>query len=195
LIKEFCRDSIVSTAQNFLDQRGGGMKGGMDDAPVRAVYGWAGVSRWVFLVTVVLVSAILVPMLGGLAFTRDSWLSGALILAALGGWLLLAVLMLWRLALTVKVAGKGLRWSAPLRRGSVPIAEVRAVRPVPVLALGGVHAVRFDGGRTLWVLVSKGFSELLDDLREEAGAVDVRLSAAVGRIDRMPGRNQYRRIG
>ena len=166
----------------------------MQSEEVRAVYGWMAVSRWVFLVTVIVVSAILVPMLGGLAFSRDSWLSGALILAVLAGWLLLGVAMLWRLALTVKLAGPGLRWWTPLRRGTVPIAEMRAVRPVPVLALGGVHAVRFDGGVELWVLVSKGFSELLGDLREEAGEVDVRLSVAVGRVDRMPGRNQYRRV-
>ncbi len=166
----------------------------MGDEAVRVVYGWAAPSRWLFLVVVIAVSAVLVPMLGGLAITRDSWVSAALVLAPLAGWLVLAVLMLWRLALTVKLAGPGLRWATPLRRGSVPIAGVRAVRPVPVLALGGIHAVRFDGRPALWVLVSKGFAELLDDLRAEAGEVDVRLSVAVGRIDRMPGRNQYRRV-
>ncbi len=161
---------------------------------VRAVYGWAAVSRWLFLVTLIAVSAVLVPMLGGLAFTTDGWVIAVLVVALVAGWLLLAVLMLWRLALTVKLAGAELRWWTPLRRGSAPIAGVRAVRPVPVLALGGIHAMAFEGGAALWVLVSKGFAELLDDLREEAGAVDVRLSRAVGRIDRMPGRNQYRRV-
>jgi hypothetical protein len=40
-------------------------------------------------------------------------------------------------------------------------------------------------------LVAKGFADLLADLPPD---VDVRLSAAVGRLDRMPGRSQYRRV-
>jgi hypothetical protein len=159
-----------------------------------AVYGWRPAARRALLGAAVLASAVIVPMLVALAIGRDSVLSAAVILLVVAAWLVLLGLIAWRLALTLEVTADALRWRGCLRGGTVPTGSVRAVRPVPVLAAGGVHALVVDGGAGPWVLVSKGFTELMEDLRRDGHPIEVRLSAAVGRADRMPGRNQYRRL-
>jgi hypothetical protein len=152
---------------------------------VRAVYGWRTAGRWVFVVVVLAVTAVVVPMLVGLALAVSAPVA-VLVLAIVAGWVTLIGLLLWRLALTLEVTATELRWRAAFRRGAIPLTDLARVGPVPVLSVGGVHAIN-----TVWVMVSNGFAELVDDLRETAPALRVRLSIAVRR---MPGRNQYRRL-
>jgi hypothetical protein len=159
-----------------------------------AVYGWRPMSRRALLVALVLATAVIVPMLVGLAVGLDGPLAAVAMLLVPAAWLLIVGLTVWRLALTIEVGPEALTWRGCLRRGTLPIASVVAVRPVPILAAGGVHVLVTVGAPGPWMLVSKGFTDLVDDLRRDGHDLDVRLSAAVGRADRMPGRNQYRRL-
>jgi hypothetical protein len=161
---------------------------------VIAVYGWRAGARRALLAAAILATAVIVPMMIGLALGLDSLLSAVAILLVLAAWLLIVSLAVWRVALTVELHADTLAWRGCLRGGTLPTASVLAVRPVLILAAGGVHAVIVEGAPPLWVLVAKGFADLVDDLRSDGHEIDVRLSAAVGRADRMPGRNQYRRL-
>jgi len=152
---------------------------------VRAVYGWRTAGRWLFVVVMLAVTAVVVPMLVGLAVTVSAP-AAVLLFAVVAGWLTLIGLLVWRLALTLEVTATELRWRTAVRRGAIPLVELARVGPVPVLSIGGVHHIN-----TVWVMVSNGFTELVDDLRDTAPAMRVRLSVAVRR---MPGRNQYRRL-
>jgi hypothetical protein len=165
----------------------------MADDTVRAVYGWRTTSRWLFLALVVVVSVSVVPLLFAVAVSGASPVA-AVVLVLLGlGWLVLVGLSLWRLAQTIELTASQLRWRTPVRRGALALSDIRAIRPVPVMAVGGVHAIETLDGTAVWMLVSRGFTEFVDDVRQSAGAVEVRLSRAVGRVDRLPGRSQYRR--
>jgi hypothetical protein len=161
---------------------------------VRAVYGWRRASRWAFLVLVVAVSVSAVPMLVAAAVTVVSPPTAVVMVLLAAGWLVFAVLTVWRLAQTLELTDTELRWRTPVRRGAIELATVRGIRPVPVLGLGGVHAIETADGTAVWMLVSRGFDDLVRDVTPTSGALDVRLSKAVGRVDRLPGRNQYRRL-
>lgn len=159
---------------------------------VRAVYGWRLFSRWLLLISVVLVTLVAVPMLFAMAVTVQSW-PVRLLTGIIGGlWLVGGVLVLRRLMLTVEVAPPMLRWRGPLRRGELDMGEVRVIRPVRTLALAGVHAMELADGTTLWILVSRGFEQLVEDVRAESPQVDVRFGWATRNPGRIPGRNQYR---
>jgi hypothetical protein len=164
----------------------------MTDDAVLAVYGWRAGSRWLFLAVAIAVTVSLVPMLLAAAVTASPLAAVVLVLLA-AGWLAFAALMLWRVGLTLELTATDLRWRTPVRRGSVALTAIRAIRPVPVMALGGVHAIETADGGSVWMLVSRGFADLVEDVAQGGRAVEVRLSKAVGRVDRLPGRNQYRR--
>jgi hypothetical protein len=158
---------------------------------VRAVYGWRTWSRWVLLVGMALITFVAVPMLVGMAATVEvTWVRVVMpIVAAI--WLATAVVMAWRLALTISITPTELRWRGLVRTGVLPIAQITAVRPVPVVEVAGIHALLADGHAPVWVLVSRGFPDFVDDLAVGAdGPIDVRLSWAVR--SPMPGRNLYR---
>jgi hypothetical protein len=161
----------------------------VDDDRVRAVYGWRAASRWAFLLTIVVVTVLVVPMLLAVAFTNPSWAWRIILLLACAGWLAWAPAAAWRTAFTLELTDERLRWRGALRRGEIPLADIRAVRPVRVLEAAGWHAIVADGHPPLWILVSRGFDRLAEDLR-----ADVQLSWATKRPDRIPGRSQYRRI-
>jgi hypothetical protein len=157
---------------------------------VRAVYGWRAGSRWVFLAVVVAATSIAVPLLFSPVVT-EPFSPGVVLWAALAiGWMAIVALVLWRVALTVELTGTALRFRTALSRGAIALSDVRTIRPVPVLAVVGVHAIV---DTPMWMLVSRGFTDLIRDIEELRGSVDVRLSMAIGNADRMPGRNQYRR--
>jgi hypothetical protein len=158
---------------------------------VKAVYGWRAWSRWALLVGMVLVTCVAVPMLVGMAVTVEvTWVRVVMPLVALL-WLVTALIVVWRLALTIEITRTELRWRGLIRRGVLPIAPITAVRPVPLIEAAGIHALYAEGHMPVWVLVSRGFSDLADDLTVGAdGPVDVRLSWAVR--SPMPGRNLYR---
>jgi hypothetical protein len=106
-------------------------------------------------------------------------------------WLATALVLIWRLALTIDITPTELRWRGLIRRGVLPIAPITAVRPVPLIEVAGVHALHAEGHAPIWVLVSRGFPDFVDDLTVGAdGPIDVRLSWAVR--SPMPGRNLYR---
>jgi hypothetical protein len=161
---------------------------------VMSVYGWRAGARWALLVAIVVATLIIVPMLVGLAVSLDTVVAGLVILAALAAWVTIVGVATWRLALTLEVGHDVMRWCGAVRQGTVQLNEVQRIAPVRILSLGGVHSVLLADGRAVWVLVAKGFDELVEDLREDGRQIEVRLSAAVGSAARMPGRNQYRRI-
>lgn len=166
----------------------------MRTSDVRAVYGWLAVSRWLFLVAMVSATLGVVPMLVGVAVAIDStpWRIGLAVACLL--WLAGAPPAVWRTALTIRITDRELRWQGALRGGTLPLAAVRSVRPVPILGIAGWHALVADGQRPVWVLVARGFDDFVDDLRGRGVPLDVRLGWAAARPDRIPGRNQYRRI-
>ena len=94
---------------------------------VRAVYGWRTWSRWVLLVGMGLVTFVAVPMLVGMAATVEvTWVRVVMPLVALI-WLVTALIVVWRLALTIDITPTELRWRGLIRRGVLPIAPITAV--------------------------------------------------------------------
>jgi hypothetical protein len=150
--------------------------------------------RWVLLIALVVVTVGLVPVFVDVAFTATGALTSVILLVLCGLWLVVSVLSAWWIVFSIELTDTEVHWHTPLRKGKVPNDSIAEIRPVPVLALGGVHRVRTTDGSSFWVMVSRGFHELIEDVKEAGSEPDIRYSKAVGRVERMPGKNQYRRL-
>jgi hypothetical protein len=67
-----------------------------------------------------------------------------------------------------------LAWKTPMRSGSVPVSEIRELRPYP----SGPNAelIQLEDGRRLIVLMRKGFQQFLDDLSRAAPGLSLTVS-------------------
>jgi hypothetical protein len=160
----------------------------------KAEYGMGPIKRWALLIGLLVVTVGLVPAFVDLALTATGPLASVILLVLCAAWSSVAILCAGWVAFSVELTDTELIWHAPLRGGRVPNDTVADVRPVPVMAIGGVHKVTTTEGKSFWVLVSYGFHELMADVKAAGSEPDVRYSRAVGRVERMPGKNQYRRL-
>jgi hypothetical protein len=106
-------------------------------------------------------------------------------------WVIGAFLL--RIASDVEVTTGELRWRTPLRRGTVPLHELRAVRMVvPFFPLGAV-AVETDDGTRVWLLTELATSQLVDHLRTLVPQLEV--SWVARRFRGSAAMHSYTRLG
>ena len=160
----------------------------------KAEYGMSPIRRWALLIGLVVVTVGLVPAFVDLAFTATGPLASVILLVLCAVWLTVSILCAWWVVFSIELTDKELIWHTPLHGGRVPNDTVAEIRPVPVMSLGGVHRLTTTEGKSFWVMVSYGFHQLMDDVKEAGSEPDIRYSKAVGRVERMPGKNQYRRL-
>jgi hypothetical protein len=107
------------------------------------------------------------------------------------GWL--GYLMLFRHVYLLELSDTELRWYAPLRRGAVPLSELREVRPGGGWMLfAGRVAFTTRSGRTFMAdVTARGFGAFVEDLRR--AAPDARIDVGRGRSLFQLGADGYHR--
>jgi hypothetical protein len=97
---------------------------------------------------------------------------------------------LFRVAYELLLTEDRLLWKAPLRSGSVPLTEIRAIYPYRWGPSSEVIALA--NGTRLHVMVQKGFLAFIQDLRAKAPAVPVDVNRLWARLgERFGGRGGY----
>jgi hypothetical protein len=113
---------------------------------------------------------------------------GALLWAAIGVWN--AYWFLLRFAHRVELDGHGiLRWRAPLRRGSVTVADLRKVRPS--LLFSNIQILDTGRGRPAMVWAVRGFGELIGALDTQRPGLPCQLSPQARIAARLPLRSAF----
>lgn len=158
----------------------------------KAEYGMSPIKRWLLLFGLVVVTVGLVPAFVDVALTTTGPLASVVLLVLCAAWLVIAVLCSWWVVFSIELTDKELIWHTPLHGGRIPNDTVAEIRPVPVMAIGGVHKLTTTEGKSFWVMVSYGFHQLMADVTKAGSTPDIKYSKAVGRVERMPGKNQYR---
>ncbi|HKE97663.1 MAG TPA: hypothetical protein VKG45_01825 [Actinomycetes bacterium] len=99
------------------------------------------------------------------------------------GWVVYS--KLFRDAYLLELSATELRWYAPLRRGAVPLRELREVRPgtpwcpAPMLLVGNVTFTTRSGQTFVADTTARGFGAFVEDLRR--AAPDARIDVGRGR--------------
>jgi len=139
---------------------------------------------WVQVALVVSFAVVAPLYVGGI--DPGALLFGAACLPAIG---YVAYFRLFRDAYLLELSATELRWSAPLRQGTVPLSELREVRPgtpwypVPML-LAGVVTFTTRSGRTVVADVrARGFEAFAEDLRRAAPEARIHVGRALFRQD------------
>jgi hypothetical protein len=94
-----------------------------------------------------------------------------------------------RVAYRVDLDGDTLRWSTPMRRGELPLAQLVAIRPSR-LGRNIADFVFFDGSR-MPVLTTRGFVPFATQVQAAAPTVDVRIRRFHRIVERLPGPTGY----
>jgi hypothetical protein len=135
---------------------------------------------------VVTVVACLLVWITATGRTGPGWAFTALWIAGLlwvGYW------WLWRVAVRLELTDRTLEWRTEIRSGSIPIADIQAVRPSRM----GPNLAVFDvsDGQPLMAITAKGFQAFLDDLAQQAPGLPISTSRMSSVRERWPGRGGY----
>jgi hypothetical protein len=113
---------------------------------------------------------------------------GAVLWMAIGLWN--AYWFLLRFAYRADLGVDGiLRWRAPLRRGSLAVAELRKVRPS--LLFSNIQILDTGRGRPAMVWAVRGFAELMGALDGQRPGLPCQLSPQARLAARMPLRSAF----
>jgi hypothetical protein len=113
---------------------------------------------------------------------------GALLWLAIGLWN--AYWFLLRFAHRADLDGEGtLRWRAPLRRGSLAVAELRKVRPS--LLFSNIQILDTGRSRPAMVWAVRGFGELVAALHAQRPGLPCQLSPQARLAARIPWRSAF----
>jgi hypothetical protein len=113
---------------------------------------------------------------------------GTLLWIAIGCWNVYWFLL--RFAHVVDVEDGMLRWRAPLRSGSLPISELRSVRPSRLFS--NIEIMETADGTRLLVWAVRGFSGLMEAVASERPDLPVLLSLQGRLAERIPVRSSFR---
>ena len=114
-------------------------------------------------------------------------------IAAAAAWTLAfawnAYWFLLRFAQRLDVDDRALRWTAPARTGSIPLARLTSAGPFLVQ----LYVIRAAGHPSVLVIPQRGLPAFLTDLQALAPQMTVRVGRFARLADRLPGRRAYRR--
>jgi hypothetical protein len=113
---------------------------------------------------------------------------GTLIWLLIAGWNLYWFLL--RFAYAVDLEDDVLRWRAPLRSGTLPIATLRRVRSSRIFS--NVQIMEIGDGAPILVWAVKGVGQLMDALEAQRPGLDFHLSLQERLAERMPVRSSFR---
>jgi hypothetical protein len=113
---------------------------------------------------------------------------GNLVWLVIAGWNVYWFLM--RFAFAVALEDGMLSWRAPLRSGTMSIAELRRVRPSWMFS--NIEVMETERGTPLLVWAMKGFGRLMSAVLAERPDVTVRVSLQGRLAERLPVRSSFR---
>ena len=99
---------------------------------------------------------------------------------------------LLRVAYELRIEDHVFVWKTPLRSGSVPVSQIREVRPYPTGRNG--ELIQLEDGRRIIVLMRRGFQDFLNDLSQAAPGLPITVSPFFSKLtERWPfqGRGGY----
>jgi len=119
----------------------------------------------------------------------DSGLPVALVVAWIGGAIWVAYAFLVRPAIRLELSSSTLYWQAPIRSGSIALADLESVRRHRLDRR--MYAIRAKGHRRVFVSMQLGLPDFLRDVQELAPWMTVRLSWEHRRRDPTGFRGDY----
>ncbi len=113
---------------------------------------------------------------------------GNLLWLAIAGWN--AYWFLMRFAYAVEVEDGVLRWRAPLRSGTVPVAGLRRLRPSWLFS--NIEVLEIEGGPALLVWAVRGFGRFASALGAQRPGLPVSHSVQGRLAEHLPVRSSFR---
>lgn len=139
-----------------------------------------------FTVFVIAIIGAIIATATGVGTSEDGgppvWFLGLLVVVLA----ILSHVYLWRTAVALEIRDDQLSWRTPLRRGAMPLSDVRSIQPTAA-GKGVLATITAEGQQPLMVWATKGFPAFADQIVAAAPGVQVAHGRYVRVAEKMPG--------